>query len=178
MSQSPVTIGGYLFHYRLLTRGEFRRLYELYGHSQILFEDAVFNQALVEPYPRDFPGIDKCLAGIPTKLAEYVLEDSGFTDTGDIVSLNKALAWIDTEEGRSDALICYCFPTVELTSLDSMTTDTYNKYLTAASILMKTFHGIEPQQFLNPKFVAPPPVDPEVMEAAKKFVERRRRNGG
>lgn len=178
MSNSPVEIGGYRFHYRLLTRGELRRLLEKYGGSQIFFEDAVCNQALVEPWPKNFPGFDECLAGVPTALAAHILNDSGFTDEGQEESVAKALSWIDTEEGRSDALICYCFASVPMEALDAMTVDAYNKHLVAASVLMKTFHNIDPQALLNPRFVATPPVDPEVMQAAQKMLDRKRRRGG
>lgn len=100
-------IGGDVYVFRALRMEEFRELRERYETSPSAFMDIV-DAALL--WPEKLP--DDCLAGIPSVLADQILDISGF---GQDVAFDTALSWARQEvttkaDYAAMALICKAFP--------------------------------------------------------------------
>jgi hypothetical protein len=144
------------YRYRLVTRRELRTLFEEAQGDHILFEDLVFSLSVVET-PEDFPGLDECLAGVPTAVVEQVLANSGYApaaSSGEGVRLTppeeKALEWVRGAQSRVDMLICFCFPGITLNSLEDMNPEEYQKYVAGAHIVARSLYGMDIAAFLDP----------------------------
>lgn len=139
---------GERYGFRLLTRRELREAVEAAGGDSLSFEDDVCQRCLVETPPK-FPGIDACLAGIPTELCRVIMEASGYA--GENPSLERdAMAWAMTAQARMDVLICFCFPKVALQDLDDMDPYWYYRYAAASQLVIGGVYGMDASAFLDP----------------------------
>lgn len=143
---------GQRYRYRLLSRRELRVAFDTADNDQLLFEELVFSSAVVE-LPEDFPGLDNCLAGVPTEVCKKIMQSSGYLAAGDTESPLEASAveWAMSQQGRADMLICFCFPTLNLETLEDLDPEVYCKYSVAAQVVASGLYGlVNLGDFLDP----------------------------
>lgn len=148
MSDYRVDILGETYSYRLLTRRELRSALENSNDDALSFEEEVCRICIIAT-PEDFPGFDYCLAGIPTSLAQVIMEASGYTD--DVSSLEReALEWAQTPQARMDTLIVFCFPKMSYDDLENLDPRSYYKYAAGAQLVIGGVYGMDATTFLDP----------------------------
>jgi len=144
-----ISILGETYTYRSLTRKEYKEILAENLDDPVGFEDEIAKLCTLK-IPDDFPGWEDCYAGIPSTLAEAILDASGMLNEDSVRKLIKAVEdWASTDEARIDCLICFCFPTMTPDILESMESLTWYKYAAMAKMIMGGIHGVDPSVFLE-----------------------------
>lgn len=151
MRNHRVEILGQTYIYRLLTRKELRDITQECDGLAVVFEDLVCEKCVVS-YPENFPGLDDCLAGIPTTICETVMAKSGYSDESALSSFEaEAVEWASTPESRIISLICFCMPSMTKDAIESLDPEDFYYYAAMAQLIAKGLYGMDASGFLNPE---------------------------
>ncbi|AOQ24715.1 hypothetical protein MTAT_20600 [Moorella thermoacetica] len=136
-------IAGQEFIWRLLTRGEYKRLVaaEMEPADK---EELVCQTCVLFPQDYDF---SSCLAGIPTTLAREILEKSGFPYNGEPNPLGKKMldtfrAEMDVIDNQIDCVIVEAFPRLTLEEVADWSLEKTMYYLSRAEWILHHLRGL------------------------------------
>lgn len=131
---------GIQFVWREVTRREFKKLME-YFPDPYDREEQLCKICIIEPGDFDFT---ECDAGIPYILATQILEESGFSSTGEKVNrlLLQGRENMQSFESRADAIITEAFPYITLEEIQDWSTEKTTKYYAIAEYKLSHYRGV------------------------------------
>jgi len=108
-------------------------------------EDFICKRCIVSP--KDFD-LETCLAGIPTKLAELILDISGMSSEDTNTLQKEAQDWIVTPSGKMEVLMMGILhrPLAEIRNMDPIE---WFKAAGAAQLLAVTVYGLDIEKYMS-----------------------------
>jgi lysozyme family protein len=128
------------FVWREVTRKEFKKLVQYFPDAYER-EEQLCKMCVVEPLDFDFTD---CEAGIAFTVASHILQESGFSTSGDKVNmlLGQYRSEMNTFENMADAVITEAFPNITLEELQEWSTEKILKYYAMAEYKLAHYRGV------------------------------------
>lgn len=149
------------FTIRLLTRGEYRRLYQD-GLSGFEFEDAILTAGVVghpETYQGEPWSWEDLPAGLPSRVAAEILQYSGFDEAKSPVVMEEVQAYLESEEAGYDLMIMTAFGNYRRDELDDLPADEWYRLIGLANRKLAILQ-LDPEVFITGQTKAPQnPID-------------------
>ena len=133
---------GTLYKYRGATRAELEEA--LKHESQADIEDSLCKMCII--YPEI--DLDNCLAGIPTALAEKILEASGMTKESTELLQKEVEEWIVSSSGKLEILMMGVLH-LSLDQIKNMDPPDWFKSAGAAQLLAASIYGLDVDKFMT-----------------------------
>jgi len=143
MREYKVTVLGVEYVYRGATRAEIERILRM--ESEVEQEDEICRLCVLQPKDVDW---DNILAGVPTALAEKILEASGMTEESSKKFWEEAQEWILSSSGKTESLMMGVFH-LPLSVISNMDPEEWYRTAAASQLLAVTMFGMDIQKYIN-----------------------------
>ena len=154
------------FHYRPLTRGEYRFCRDYAQENAARMEEMICQRATLWPEYFDFAS-DTISAGVPSTISRYVLDLSGFTKESREKLFHHWQERVYDQDERRDILIEIAYPHFSHADLDNLCADDYFHYLAKAEFRIRT----QLLTSMNPEFSPDELVD--LLLCPRDYLEKR-----
>jgi hypothetical protein len=135
-------ISGYQFYFRPLLRKEHKKILLQSQDNSVIYEDLLCQEATLWPENFDFSG-ENLPAGVNSSLAQEILTLSGFTQEASEELFKYWRAQIHDVQERHCLIILMSFPHLTLDMLDSMSNETFYRYLAYAEFIQNINFSIK-----------------------------------